>query len=68
MGDAWVNEALDYLVPGAAGMFIWAKTTADFLPRFYILKTRKQEDSTERFKDLYSVHSIVVETSFQARD
>ena len=70
MGDAWVNEALDHLVPGAAGMFIWAKTAADFLqentaPRFYILKTRKQEDSVERFKDLYSLYSTVLETSFQ---
>ena len=70
MGDAWVNEALDHLVPGAAGMFIWAKTAANFLqenpaPRFYLLKTRKQEDSAERFKDLYSLYSTVVETSFQ---
>jgi len=33
MGDAWVNEALDYLVPRAAGMFIWAITVADFLQK-----------------------------------
>jgi len=70
MGDAWVNEALGHLVPGAAGMFIWAKTAADFLqenpaPRFHLLKTRKQEDSTEGFKDLYSLYSTVVKTSFQ---
>ena len=70
MGDVWVNEALDYLVPGAAGMFIWAKTAADFLQeftasRFYVLKTRKQEDSAETFKYLYSLYSTVVETSFQ---
>jgi len=72
MGDAWVNEALGHLVPDAAGMFIWAKTAADFLqensaPRFHLLKTRKQEDSTEGFKDLYSLYSTVVETSFQNR-
>ena len=70
MGDAWVDEALGHLVPDAAGMFIWAKTAADFLqenpaPRFHLLKTRKQEDSTEGFKDLYSLYSTVVETSFQ---
>ena len=70
MGDAWVNEALGHLVPGAAGMFIWAKMAADFLqenpaPRFHLLKTRKQEDSTEGFKDLYSLYSTVVKTSFQ---
>ena len=70
MGDTWVDEALDHLVPGAAGMFIWAKTATDFLqenpaPRFHTLKKRKQEDSTEGFKDLYSLYSTVVKTSFQ---
>jgi len=70
MRDAWINEALDYLVPGAAGMFIWAKTAANFLQedtasRLYILKTWKQEDRAEVFKDLYSLYSTVIKTSFQ---
>jgi len=26
MDEAWVNEAHGYLVPRAAGMFIWART------------------------------------------
>jgi len=69
MGDAWVDEALDYLVPGAAGMFIWATTVADFLQenperRFHILKTRKQEHSAGRFEELYSLYSTVIKTSF----
>ena len=69
MGDARVNEALDYLVPGAAGMFIWATTVADFLQenperRFHILKTRKQERGVGRFEELYSLYSTVIKTSF----
>jgi len=70
MGDAWINEALDYLVPGAAGMFNWAKTAANFLQEdttscFYILKTWKQEDRAEVFKDLYSLYSTVIKMSFR---
>jgi len=66
----WATKALKYLVPRAAGVFIWAITVAEFLqenpvPRFHLHKTRKQEDSTEGFKDLYSLYSTVVETSFQ---
>jgi len=69
MGDAWVNEALDYLVPGAAGMFIWATTVADFLQEnpercFHILKTRKKERGAGRFEELYSLYSTVIKTSF----
>ena len=69
MGDAWVNEAVDYLVPRSAGMFIWATTVADFLQenpeqRFYILKTREQERGAGRFEELYSLYSTVIRTSF----
>jgi len=69
MGDAWVNEAFDYLVPRSAGMFIWATTVADFLQenperRFYILKTREQELGAGRFEELYSLYSTVIRTSF----
>jgi len=69
MGDAWVNEALDYLVPRAAGMFIWATTVADFLQknpeqRFDILKTREHERGADRFKELYFLYSTVIQTSF----
>ena len=39
---ALIAKALDYLVPGAAGIFIWATTVANFLEddpeaRFHIL-------------------------------
>ena len=33
MDEAWVNEACDYLVPHAAGMFIWVTTVAKFLQK-----------------------------------
>ena len=69
MGDAWVNEALDYLVPRSAGMFIWATTVADFLQenperRFHILKRREQEPGAGRFEELNSLYSTVIRTSF----
>ena len=69
MGEAWVREVLDYLVPRAAGMFIWATTVAGFLKklpekRFRTLQTKKLENNGERFKDLYSLYFTVVETSF----
>ena len=69
MGDAWVNEALDYLVPCSAGMFIWATTVANFLQenpeqRFHILKTRERERGAGRFEELYSLYSTVIRTSF----
>ena len=69
MRDGWVNEALGYLVPRAAGMFIWATTVADFLrknpePRFDILKKREYERGADRFEELYSLYSTVIKTSF----
>jgi len=69
MEEAWVKEALDYLVPHAAGMFIWATTVADFLQensarRLDILKTRSQDDGAEGFESLYSLYFTVVSTSF----
>jgi len=69
MEEAWVTEALDYLVPRAAGMFIWATTVADFLQtlpakRFLTLQTKNSKNDRERFKDLYYLYSTVVKTSF----
>jgi len=31
MEEAWIAQAVDYLAPRAAGIFIWATTVADFL-------------------------------------
>ena len=31
MEEAWIVQAVDYLAPRAAGIFIWATTVADFL-------------------------------------
>ena len=71
MGDAWVNEALDYLVLHSAGMFIWATTVAHFLQEnperhFYILKTREHKRGADRFEELYSLYSTVIRTSFHS--
>jgi len=66
MEDAWVREALDYLVPSAAGVLIWATTAANFL--LVNPKTRfdscKWGDDTEGFDNLHSLYLTVVTTSF----
>jgi len=69
MDPAWITEALDYLVPGAAGIFIWATTVANFLEndpeaRFDILRSRKGEDHIEGMDDLFSLYTTVVRASF----
>jgi len=51
VGDEWVKKALDYLVPRATGIFIWATTVAEFLEldpevRFDILEARRRGDDT----------------------
>jgi len=69
MKPAQITEALDYLVPGAAGIFIWATTVANFLEddpeaRFYILKSRKEGDDMEGMDDLYALYTTIVRASF----
>jgi len=69
MKSAQITEALDYLVPGAAGIFIWATTVANFLEddpevRFHILKSRKGGDDIEGMDDLFSLYTTVVRASF----
>jgi len=69
MKPARIAEALDYLVPGAAGIFIWATTVANFLEddpevRFHILKSRKGGDDIEGMDDLFSLYTTVVRASF----
>ena len=65
----WIAKALDYLVPRALGVFIWATTVAEFLQvnprvRFDILEKRKQGDSTKGLDDLDSLYLTVITTSF----
>jgi len=65
----WIAEILDYLVPGAASIFIWATTVANFLEddpeaRFHILKSRKEGDDIEGMDDLFSLYTTIVKTSF----
>jgi len=69
MKSAWITEALDYLVPGAAGIFIWATTVANFLEdspeaRFHILRSRKGRNNIEGMDDLYTLYTTIVEASF----
>jgi len=66
---AWIAKALDYLVPRAVGVFIWATTVAEFLQdsprvRFDILEKRKRGDDTEGLDDLDSLYLTVITTSF----
>jgi len=69
MIPARITEALDYLVPGAAGIFIWATTVVNFLEddpeaRFHILKSRKEGDHIEGMDDLFLLYTTVVRASF----
>ena len=69
MKPAWIANTLDYLVLGAAGVFVWATTVANFLEddpevRFHILKSRKGGDDIEGMDDLYSLYTTVARTSF----
>ena len=70
MKPAWIARALDYLVPGAAGIFIWATTVANFLEndpevRFQTLRTSKRVDDIEGMDNLYSLYSTVIKASFR---
>jgi len=69
MKPALIANALDYLVPGAAGIFIWATTVANFLEddpeaRFHILRSREGGDDIEGMDDLFSLYTTVVRASF----
>jgi len=61
----WIAKALDFLVRGAAGIFIWATTVADFLERdpegrFALL----EKDGRTELDGLHSLYSMIVEASF----
>jgi len=65
MKPAWITKALDFLVPGAAGIFIWATTVANFLERdpegrFAML----EKGDGKGLKSLYSLYSTIIEASF----
>jgi len=65
VGPVWIAKALDFLVPGAAGIFVWATTVANFLERdpegrFAMLE---KGDRTE-LDDLHSLYSTIVKASF----
>jgi len=66
MKGTLIEKALDYLVPRAAGIFIWATTVANFLKRnpegrFAMLK----RDNGKGLTILYSLYSVIVKASFE---
>ena len=66
MEATWVKKALDYLVPSAAGMFIWATTAADFVlvnPEIRFDSLKRGDDSGG-LDNLHSLYLTVVTTSF----
>jgi len=65
MEGALIKKALDYLVPRAAGIFIWATTTANFLEsdpksRFEML----EKGDGKGLKGLYPLYSTIIKASF----
>ena len=63
----WITKALDYLVPLATGIFIWATTTAEFLQvnpleRFSTVQSKGDGKGLESSHSLYSA---VAKTSFR---
>ena len=66
MEEAWVIQAVDYLAPRAAGIFIWATTVANFLrlnPKVRFLMLEMKDDQ-EGLESLYSLYSTIIKTSF----
>ena len=61
----WIAKALDFLVPGAAGIFIWATTVANFLERDPEGRLAMlQKGDGKGLKGLYSLYSTIIEASF----
>jgi len=60
-----IGKALDYLVPGAAGIFVWATTVAKFLERDPEGRLDMlQKGDGKGLKGLYSLYSTIIEASF----
>jgi len=65
MKGALIERALDYLVPRAAGLFIWATTVANFLegnPEVQFSMLGK--DDGKELTRLYSLYSTIIRASF----
>ena len=65
MRGTFIEKVLNYLVPRAAGMFIWATTVANFLKRdpggrFAML----ERDDGKGLKSLHSLYSTIIKASF----
>ena len=65
MKGTLIEKALNYLVPCAAGVFIWATTVASFLqqnPKGWLAILEK--DDGKELTSLHSLYSMIVEASF----
>jgi len=61
----WIAKALDFLVPGAAGIFVWATTVANFLERDPEGRLAMLEKGDGKgLKGLYSLYSTIIEAPF----
>ena len=65
MKPGWIAKALDYLVPRAGGIFIWATTTANFLEsdpesRFEML----EKGDGKGLRGLHPLYSTIIKASF----
>ena len=69
MEPAWIVRALNYLVPCASGIFIWATTVTEFLEflevdsqaHFFILQS---QGDRKGLGNMYSLYSTAIKTSF----
>jgi len=66
MKGTLIERALDYLVPRAAGLFIWATTVANFIegnPEVRLPMLGK--DDGKGLTSLYSLYSTIIKASFE---
>jgi len=65
MKPGWIAKALDYLVPRAGGIFIWATTAANFLESDPVSRFAMLEKGDRKgLKGLYPLYSTIIKASF----
>ena len=65
MKAGWIAKALDYLVPRAGGIFIWATTAANFLESDPVSRFAMLEKGDRKgLKGLYPLYSTIIKASF----
>jgi len=68
----WIAKAFDFLVPGAAGIFIWATTIANFLEQDpegqFAMLERGGGKRLKSLDSLYFLYSTIVKTSWSQKE